>query len=121
MAAYLDPLFPPHIFFGVTAENQEMADLRLPELMKVNGNRWVSVEPMLSAVDLRPYLPHLGCVVCGSETGKHKRPMQIEWARSLRDQCAEAGVPFFFKMGSDGSRLLDGREHNDLAWELQKG
>jgi protein gp37 len=48
--------FPSHIWLGVTAENQEMADLRIPELMKVNANRWVSVEPCLSRIDLTQWL-----------------------------------------------------------------
>lgn len=105
--------FPPHIWLGVTAENQEMADLRIPELMKVNGNRWLSVEPMLGPVDLRewlhrnmpkgdPFEPHenypaLDWVVCGPETGKHKRPCDPRWIADLYEQCKAAGVPFFDK------------------------
>lgn len=114
-------IVPPHIWLGVTAETQEMAFERLPKLVKCNANLWVSVEPMLGRVGLRPWLPYIKGVICGAETGHHKRPMETEWALNLRDQCIEAGVPFFYKMGSDGTRLLDGREHNDLAWELPKG
>lgn len=46
---------------------------------------------------------------CGAETGSNKRPMNLEWARSLRDQCDSADVPFFFKQGSDGKKTLDGK------------
>ena len=92
---------PPHIWLGVTVENQEMADLRVPELMKVNGNRWVSVEPMLSAVDLQEWLPRLGWVVCGPETGKHKRACNPAWIEDLYEQCKAAGVPFFDKRKTD--------------------
>jgi len=48
-------------------------------------------------------------VICGAETGPGKRPMQLDWARSLRDQCQAAGVPFFFKRDGNGNRELDGR------------
>jgi protein gp37 len=49
------------------------------------------------------YLPDMDCndgldwVICGGESGKHARPMHPDWPRSLRDQCVDAGVPFFFK------------------------
>lgn len=42
-------------------------------------------------------LPRLDWVIAGGESGAKARPMHPEWARSLRDQCAAAGVPFFFK------------------------
>jgi protein gp37 len=57
---------------------------------------------------------NLDWVIVGSETGPGKRPMELAWARDLRDQCQAASVPFFFKKGSDGSRLLDGREWNEV-------
>lgn len=96
---------PPHIWLGVTAENQEMADLRIPELMKCAANLYVSVEPMLGYVDLRrwlygfdmPITAGLDWVICGPETGKHKRPCDSAWIEDLYAQCKEAGVPFFDK------------------------
>ena len=87
-----------NVWLGVTAENQKMACLRLPYLERCDtDNRWVSVEPMLSAVDLQEWLPHLGWVVCGPETGKHKRPCNPAWIEDLYEQCKAAGVPFFDK------------------------
>ena len=61
----------------------------------------------------------LDLVICGGESGPGARPMELEWARSVRDQCVAAGVPFFFKQwGGCGKkragRLLDGREWNEL-------
>jgi protein gp37 len=107
---------PDHIWTGVTAENQEQADKRIPELLKVPGNRFISVEPMLGPVDLSAYLePYfrskgdggkrgrqwqeggINWVICGGESNPNARPMHPDWVRSLRDQCAVAGVPFFFK------------------------
>jgi protein gp37 len=112
-----------NVWLGVSVEDQRAADERIPILLGTPAAlRFVSVEPMLYLVDLR-YLqpgdlstevdalagthgvlrPHRGrCpgldwVICGGETGPGARQMHPEWARSLRDQCQAAGVPFFFK------------------------
>lgn len=53
-------------------------------------------------------------IIVGAETGPGKRPMDLDWARDLRDQCVEAGVPFFFKKDSNGSRELDGRRWEEF-------
>lgn len=53
--------------------------------------------------------PRLDWVICGAETGPMARPMNLDWARSLRDQCVAAPVPFFFKKDSLGRRELDGQ------------
>uniref|UniRef100_I2Q076 Bacteriophage protein gp37 n=1 Tax=Desulfovibrio sp. U5L TaxID=596152 RepID=I2Q076_9BACT len=216
------PSWPlPNVWLGVTAENQAMADKRIPVLLETPAEkRFVSVEPMLGPVNLRPYLqgndwdcdcgwtgssaevetscpecghhammppineeedakcpecghvfypdgatdccPECGSVdglcaccddrrpwmprglswvICGGESGPNARPMHPDWARSLRDQCAAARVPFFFKQWGEwapwtgaespspsrrlddvtpvvrlgkhaAGRLLDGVEHN---------
>lgn len=54
----------------------------------------------------------LDLCISGSETGPGKRPMDLDWAQALRDECASAGVPFFFKVDSQGNHELDGR-----VWE----
>lgn len=58
-------------------------------------------------------------VVAGGESGPNARPMDPDWARSLRDQCEAAGVPFFFKQwggasAKSGGRLLDGKTWNEM-------
>lgn len=58
--------------------------------------------------------PRLDWVILGAETGPHKRPMNLDWARSIRDQCAAAGIPFFFKKDSDGKSTLDGITHHEF-------
>jgi protein gp37 len=104
-----------NIWLGVTAENQEMADKRIPLLLQIPAaKRFVSVEPMLNEINLANYLPHypngrcghtkLDQVIVGPETGPGARPMNLDWARSLRDQCVAAGVPLFYKRGE-----LDGK------------
>lgn len=97
----------PNVWLGTTVENQEWADKRIPELIKVPAAvRFLSVEPMLGPVDIdvAQHLDNLNrgreiidWVICGGESGSKARPMQPDWARSLRDQCNVAGVPFFFK------------------------
>lgn len=112
-----------NVWLGVTAENQQRADERIPVLLQIPAAvRFVSVEPMLGPVDLRKwmawdgfrrnipgFIPNpnyrgLNWVICGGETGPGARPMHPDWARSLRDQCQQVGVPFFFKQWGEWSR-----------------
>ncbi len=91
----------PNIWLGVTAENQETANERIPLLLEVPAAvRFVSVEPMLMPTNLRPYLPGLDWVICGAESGPNRRPFDVAWALDLYERCREAGVPFFYKQGS---------------------
>jgi len=100
----------PNVWLGVSVEDQQRADERIPDLLATPAAiRWISAEPLLGPVDLgqclpeferlgwSTYLDSLDWVVAGGESGKGARPMHPDWARSLRDQCAAAGVPFFFK------------------------
>lgn len=127
------PAWPlPNVHLGVSAENQEAANTRVPDLLMTPAAvRWVSVEPMLGAINLTALMRYerdagregedgwtfcddalsgfrahkcggsmgakLDWVVCGGESGRDARPMHVDWARRLRDQCAAAGVPFLFK------------------------
>jgi protein gp37 len=143
---------PPQIWLGVSVEDQEQADKRIPVLLDTPAAvRFVSAEPLLGPVDLSKFLDfnpgpkrptsslalnthgqtgtglepgallssgdgHAGIspqasgqwrrepsearvdwVIVGGESGPYARPMHPDWARSLRDQCQEADVPFFFK------------------------
>jgi protein gp37 len=102
----------PNVYLGVTAEDQQRADERIPLLLQTPAAvRFVSIEPMLEGLpDLRDYMDgccascseRLDWVICGAETGPGARPMDLAWARSLRDQCQAAGVPFFFKGAGPG-------------------
>ena len=96
------------IRMGVTAENQEMADLRILELLRSwQGKNFVSYEPALGAIDFTQHLAgylrygygslNVQWLICGGESGPDARSMHPDWARSTRDQCRAAGVPFFFK------------------------
>lgn len=120
----LDDLLPlPNVWLGVSVEDQVRADERIPDLLATPAAvRFLSCEPLLGPVDLStidvsgheeiaplgwrwldrlddgaPEWPRIDWVICGGESGPDARPMHPDWARSLRDQCAAAGAPFFFK------------------------
>jgi len=132
---------PGDIWLGVTAESQEQADKRIPVLLQTPAAvRFVSVEPMLGPVDLlniqinidteldalngthgimKPYRyvnNNLDWVICGCESGPGARPINIGWARSLRDQCKSAGVSFFLKQMPINGKLVKMPELDGLVW-----
>jgi protein gp37 len=109
----LGPFFPlPHVWLGVSVEDQPTADERIPHLLRCPAAvRFVSYEPPLGPVDFlrpeawwlgRPTQAHgmhqgLDWAIAGGESGPKARPAHPDWFRSVRDQCQAAGVPFFFK------------------------
>ena len=120
----------PNVWLGVSVENQRRADERIPHLMQTPAAvRFLSCEPLLGPIELDGIWGYPGAadseqlavwpihwVIAGGESGPGACPMDAEWARSLRDQCATAGVPFFFKQwggqrtaqGGHNEALLDG-------------
>lgn len=163
---YREGKVPKHIWLGVSCSDQLTADANIPHLLETPAAvRFVSLEPLLDAVKfLRLYgpgrswdwltgeredmfgknvTPRIAWVIAGGESGPGARPMNPDWARSLRDQCVAAGVPFFFKQWGEwgphpaditirgrirlddgqyvrrvgkkrAGRLLDGREWNEM-------
>jgi protein gp37 len=123
---WVEPL--PNVWLGVSIENQPTADERIPLLLETPAAlHFVSAEPLLGLVNVERWVGTLcvhedsyteedtgatvcrqceteallDWVICGGESGREARPMDPEWARSLRDQCKAADVPFFMKqMGS---------------------
>jgi protein gp37 len=115
---------PANVMFGTSPVDQATADTLIPQLLRVNGKRFLSVEPQLAELSLSEYLwqPEDYCEECGSggtylkkpcdnlcgfkpifwiinggESGPHKRPFNVEWARKLKAECELARVPYFFK------------------------
>lgn len=171
-----------NVYFGTTVEDQETADKRIPELLKVTGKRFLSIEPMLGPIDISEWYIESYCcsnhgelcpegmlmdyesediickyckkpvdmgyglpihqIILGGESGPGARIIEPLWVLSMRDQCAAAGVPFFFKgygpymptfnsnddfmnnkytmvrrkKGVAVYRHLHGKEHNNLIW-----
>jgi len=94
---------PNNIWLGVTAEDQQRANERLPVLFKIPAHHYfVSIEPMLEPINLEcvPGISALNWAICGGETGQKARFMQPDWARSIRDQCNVMNVPFYMKQMS---------------------
>ena len=108
---------PAHIWLGVSVENQYWANKRIPLLAETPAAvRFLSVEPMLKEVDLRPYLDQVQWVIVGGESGHRARPMKPEWAARIRDDCIAAGVPFFFKQWGGRHSKAGGRELEGKIW-----
>ena len=130
-----------NIWVGVTAENQEMADKRIPILLKIPAAvRFVSIEPMLGPVNMTTamygnnpagmncfgftdgfgYEAYIQWIICGSESGPKRRPAKLEWIRNIRDQCiVEGNIPFFLKQMEINGKLakmpqLDGHTWNQM-------
>ena len=128
----------PNVWLGVSAEDQERADERIPVLLEIPAAvRFLSAEPLLGPIDLTRLrdtsetwldavagrwgrnrepssvwtgAPSLDWVIVGGESGPGARPMHPAWARSLRDQCAADGVPFHFKQWGEWAPVEDLRD-----------
>jgi protein gp37 len=108
-----------NVWLGVSVENRKHGLPRIAPLRETPAAvRFLSIEPLLEdlgALDLRG----IHWVIVGGESGPGARPMNPSWARSIRDQCAEASTPFFFKQWGgvrkhSTGRELDGRTHDAL-------
>ena len=128
----------PNVWLGITVVNQAEADRDIPKLLATPAVvRFLSMEPLLGAVDLTDICCNRGestedhfsalfdpdddvnedgtpfryvdWVIVGGESGPGARPMHPQWARDLRDQCVAAGVPFFMKQlsGERGKTIKD--------------
>lgn len=136
---------PPNVWVGTTVENQEYADFRIPHLLKIKARvLFLSCEPLLGPIALGAALGACNCIVeslegagmhasscpatrpavswviSGGESGACHREHHLEHSRSLRDQCAAAGVAFFFKQL--GERATIEIDDDDLhAFRLSRG
>ncbi len=127
----------PNVWLGVSAEDQENADLRIRQLEKIPAaTRFVSAEPLLGPIDFwldesdlsltghgfHYTFPEIDWIITGGESGPGCRPAELDWFRDIRDQCAAAGVAFFHKQmggirkidGEWGGFKLDGKEWSEF-------
>ena len=115
---------PPNVWLGVSVENRRHGVPRIDCLRTVSARiRFLSVEPLLEDVGELD-LHDIHWVIVGGESGPNARPMKPEWADSVRRQCAEKEVAFFFKQwggwGADGKRRAkskNGRLLNGRTWD----
>jgi protein gp37 len=145
-----------NVWIGVSVEDQATADERIPILLDTPAaHRWVSLEPQIGPVDFSLWLTEwpfgpagpqthaIDLVIQGCESGPRRRPFDVSWARSVRDQCKAAGTFYYYKQaplcdpcadpcGLPASErpcfrgrepmekpFLDGRQHLDLPWEVK--
>lgn len=141
-----DPCWPiPNVWLGVSVENQQWADIRIPALLDTpSAVRFLSCEPLLGPVDLTTWIRHtpecdaatepwcichlhrrgngytvpdgIDWVIVGGESGRGARPMHPDWARSLRDQCQAAGVAFHFKQWGEYAPSQGRIERQTFIW-----
>lgn len=123
--------WPPNIWVGVSVEHRRYRH-RIDDLRRCRAAvRFISAEPLLSSLGGLDFdrpghldLEGIGWVIAGGESGPGYRTPDPEWFRHLRDACADANIPFFFKQWGGatpkaGGRLLDGRTHDamPLIWK----
>lgn len=107
---WLDGDAPDNVWLGTSVENQAAADKRIPELITIPAKvRFLSCEPLLGPLNLEDlayeaagpawagYNKLVDWIIVGGESGQKARPMQLEWARSLKEQCQAAGIAYFMK------------------------
>ncbi|MBV0920624.1 phage Gp37/Gp68 family protein [Mycobacteroides chelonae] len=137
----------PNVWLGVSAEDQQRADLRIAALLDTPAAaRFVSAEPLLGAINLPSHWLHpvmrtpspennaigrrigkahgvgfIDWVIVGGESGPGARPMHPDWARSLRDQCVAAGVPFLFKQWGETVPLGQMTDEARRRWDDHHG
>jgi protein gp37 len=109
---------PAHIWLGVSVEDAQARSRILHLRLAPAGLRFLSIEPLLGPIGLLD-LRGIDWVIVGGESGPSARPIELDWAREVRDQCVRQNVAFFFKQWGgyrpkSGGRRLDGREWNEF-------
>jgi protein gp37 len=111
--------WPKNVWIGVSIENRRW--VRRADALRAIPDaaiRFISAEPLLGRLD-GLLLDGIDWVIGGGESGPRNRPVDADWLRDLRDQCVDAGVPFFFKQWGgtrpkSGGRVLDDREWSEM-------
>lgn len=112
-----------NIWMGVSVENDSYT-YRIEQLRETGAAiKFLSLEPLLGPLD-KLRLGQIDWVIVGGESGPRARSMNLDWVTSIRDQCTEAGVPFFFKQWGGVrkkkfGRLLEGRTWDEMPKSVQ--
>lgn len=139
-------IFPlPNVWLGVSVENQQTADERIPLLLETPAAiRFLSCEPLLGEIDFKRQCP-VSCdgecgqtspykllgnteldstvdwVIVGGESGQNARPCNIDWIRSIVQQCKEADVPVFVKQLGSGRSEYSGAARIQPTGNIKDG
>lgn len=121
-----------HIYYGITAENQDRMICRAAQLIKSGAtNKWLSLEPLLGEILLNDAVMNIvgeldffdslrkwfQWVVVGAESGPERRPCNLEWVRQIVNECREARVPVFVKQLDINGKLV--KDINQFPADLQ--
>lgn len=124
------PAVEPNLWIGTSVESQDYAD-RIWHLTHAwQGVRFVSCEPLIGPVNLRPFLrnlerdgidcdPGLDWVIVGGESGPNRRPMELAWLESIVSQCKDAGIPVYVKQDAALRDSQQGRIPDSL-WAIKE-
>lgn len=128
---------PENVMFGTSPVDQKTFDTLVPQLYKVQGKRFLSIEPMLDEIDITKEYPVgkgqvamgllMNWIIVGGESGQKKRPFNADWARKIREDCKIMPTPFFMKQIDKVQEIPDDlmiREFpkpiNTQSWESEK-
>lgn len=111
-----------NIMYGTSVSDQETFNTLVPQLLKVKGKHFLSIEPQLAQIDLsilRKFESESGqridWIIQGGESGPKKRPFNIAWAYYMREQCEEFGIPYFFKQIDKVQPIPEGLQIRQFA------
>lgn len=115
--------WPSNVWLGVSVENQQAADERIPLLLQFPAPvRFLSCEPLVDSVDLEfevdgvPVLDGIDWVIVGGESGPNARPMHPEWATSILQSCTAFDVPFLFKQWGEWAPVEKGQPGDTILF-----
>jgi len=116
---------PSNIMFGTSVSNQVTTEILVPQLLQVNGYKFLSVEPQLADITLLPWLENkqIDWIIQGGESGRGKRPFNTEWAKKMKAECEATDTPYFFKQIDKVQEIPDDlliREYPDQAFATAK-
>jgi len=116
--AQISPIlcWPENVWMGVTIENADYTS-RIDDLRETSAFiKFLSCEPLLGPIPQMD-LDGIDWVIVGGESGPGARPMKEEWVTDIRDQCIDAGVPFFFKQWGGVNKKKTGRILQGRTWD----
>ena len=84
---------PDHVWFGITVVNQDEAERDIPKLFEIPARlRWLSIEPLLGPINLRPWLDSIHWVIIGGESGEKRREIDLCWLKNIVEQCGAKNI-----------------------------
>ncbi len=115
----------PNIWLGTSIETEKYMERAFLVSRLSSSVRFLSCEPLLGSLDLRPVLSgehgRINWVIVGGESGPRSRPMKKEWVTEIRNQCRSAEVPFFFKQWGGTNKKKAGRILENRTWDQFPG